>query len=243
MPSAENMKPGKCGKSWSSLYCLGSHWYSRWRSWDVILCFLMLTWWSSHESEAAKTERFSLFFACIRAIINWNSRENTVQRFSNKTSRWCSWRNTQTSDLSSEFAQISAILRASFWFIIFPWNLARLILMDKRKFLLEPKSNRILRLILQSSKVTRYKTMKNDFYLGSDRKFPFSALIFCEKFVWKLKERAGNRFHWACDAGSYHTKGVKNDTSANFKKLRLSLYKPVYIFTNYILNTASEKEG
>ena len=37
-------------------------------------------------NEASKTERFSLFFACIRAIIDWNSWENAVQRAASMSS-------------------------------------------------------------------------------------------------------------------------------------------------------------
>ena len=46
-----------------------------------------MTAWDSYcsrENEAAKTKRFSLFFTCIRAIINYNMWENTVPWFKKK---------------------------------------------------------------------------------------------------------------------------------------------------------------
>ena len=96
--------------------------------------------------------------------------------------------------------------KASFSFVIFPWNLARLILLVKENFCWSKDQimywgwfYRFLkfRLCLHNLEVDN-STLKNDFYLGFDRKFPFSVLIIFlwNFFVQKLKEWAKNRFYW-----------------------------------------------
>ena len=93
----------------------------------------------------AKTDWFSLFFC----MYSYNNRllklvRTHFQRFSNKTSRWRSQRNTQRSEFSSEFnSDFSNFEREekvfskglSYFHEIWPW----LILMDKRHFLSEPR--------------------------------------------------------------------------------------------------------
>ena len=126
-----------CNKSQESvanLISLGSRSHSRRRSCDVILCFLVFTWRSSRENEAAKTERFSFFFVCIRAIIDRNSWEKTVvQRFSKQDSKRTGKRVIFFRELEEE----------KFLFQSF--------ILDNRismKFDPEPGSYRVLRLIL-----------------------------------------------------------------------------------------------
>ena len=176
-----------------SLRWLGSRWYSRWRSWDVILCFLLFTWQTRPKPRGFRCYSHE-FVRCREKTQSSGFQTKFKMAFAKDHANEWSFQRIR-SNFGDFVREGKLFSKASFWLIIFPWNLARLISMDKRKFLSEPGSNRVLRLIysllkfrvcLHNIKVDN-STLKNYFYKGSAVNFSDLILKNCWNVVVSFK--------------------------------------------------------
>ena len=144
MLSAENMKPGKCGKSWSKSPLFGITLIFKMavlRCHTVFSCVYKFPWKRSGQNR----EVFVVFrmYSCdnLLKLVRKHSpavfKQDLKMAFLKEhTNEWFFQR--IRSNFSNFEREGKFFFKASFWFIIFPWNLARLILMVKENFCWSP---------------------------------------------------------------------------------------------------------